>query len=97
MMQTKTIIAGTVMGLALALGGCATVPDESGGECKRDAGQNFIGRTASTEIGQELLRATGAKQLRWGPPGAAMTMDFRPDRVTVMYDAAMKITGVNCG
>ncbi|MBU1462386.1 MAG: peptidase inhibitor I78, partial [Alphaproteobacteria bacterium] len=27
----------------------------------------------------------------------AMTMDFRPDRLTVSYDEAMTITSARCG
>ena len=35
--------------------------------------------------------------LRWAPPRSAMTMDYRQDRVNVMYDDAYKITQVTCG
>ena len=37
------------------------------------------------------------RTLRWGGPGMAMTMDFRPDRLTVSYDEAMTITSARCG
>jgi hypothetical protein len=34
--------------------------------------------------------------LRWVPPRTAVTMDYRPDRLTVSYDDAMVITKVSC-
>lgn len=89
---------------ALALAACATTDGASAGEgghiagaCKADAGQSFVGQRATAEAGAALLKATGAKQLRWGPPRSAMTMDFRPDRLTVSYDDAMMIERVACG
>jgi hypothetical protein len=48
-------------------------------------------------MGAELLRATGARQLRWLAPGMAATMDFRPDRLSVSYDEKMVITLITCG
>ena len=43
------------------------------------------------------MRATNARLLRWAPPGAALTMDFRPERVTVRLGADGHITAVDCG
>lgn len=57
----------------------------------------FIGRTASAELGTELLTLSGARTLRWAAPGMAMTMDFRRDRLTVSYDAQMVVTSARCG
>ena len=88
---------------ALALAACATTDaDTNGGadltgSCKAEPGQSFVGQRATAEAGAELLRLTGAKQLRWGPPRSALTMDFRPDRLTVSYDDAMMIERVACG
>ncbi len=62
----------------------------------RDAGQAFVGQKANAETGTQLLAATGARQLRWVPPRTAVTMDFRPDRLTVSYDDDMVITQVSC-
>ena len=59
--------------------------------------ERFIGQKASAETGAALLAASGARTLRWGGPGMAMTMDFRPDRLTVSYDEAMVITSARCG
>ena len=83
----------------LALAGCATTGeyDETAHTCKPEPGQQFVGQRATAEVGAAVLRATRSAQLRWGPPGSAMTMDFREDRVTVAYDQAMVITLVTCG
>ena len=83
----------------LALAGCATTGETLAGEgpCKAEPGQGFVGQRATAEVGAQLLRATGAKQLRWGPPRSAMTMDFRADRLTVAYNDAMTIERVTCG
>ena len=67
------------------------------GPCNHDALARFIGQKASAETGAALLAASGARTLRWGGPGMAMTMDFRPDRLTVSYDEAMVITSARCG
>ncbi|MGV3480992.1 MAG: I78 family peptidase inhibitor [Sphingobium sp.] len=88
-----------LIGCAL-LAGCATVPAETaagGGECRNDGLATYVGRTVSAELGAELLKTSGARTLRWGPPDSAMTMDFRVDRLTVSYDRDSKIISVSCG
>lgn len=91
------------LALVALLGGCAShtlpspAPAGEGGVCRSGAGQSFIGRAASADLGAEVLAATGARALRWGPPDSAMTMDYRADRVTVGYDRAMIVTSVSCG
>jgi hypothetical protein len=67
------------------------------GPCSNNGLDSFIGQTATADIGAELLKTSGAKTLRWGAPGMAMTMDFRPDRLTVSYDEKMAITSARCG
>ena len=66
-------------------------------QCDADNAQGFVGQKATPEAGQELLRTTGARQLRWVPPRTAVTMDFRADRLTVSYDDDMVIERVSCG
>ncbi|WP_176592016.1 I78 family peptidase inhibitor [Sphingobium sp. EM0848] len=77
--------------------GPATPPATAEGPCRNEGLDRFIGQTASAGLGAELLKASGARTLRWGAPGMAMTMDFRPDRLTVSYDARMMITSAHCG
>lgn len=90
--------------LGLSLSACTTMtgdgidpPAMGNGECDAGAAQGLVGETASAETGQQALSLTGARQLRWGPPDTAFTMDYRPDRLNVIYDRAMTITQVTCG
>jgi hypothetical protein len=87
--------------MAAPLAACATAGTapaaEGEGQCRNEAVASFVGQTASAESGAAMLKASGAKTLRWGGPDTAMTMDFRPDRLTVIYDAAMVITSARCG
>ncbi|MEL1251298.1 I78 family peptidase inhibitor [Aurantiacibacter gilvus] len=91
--------------LLLPLAACATTADGNGpppvrepaGECDASAVQDHVGHTASAEAGATLLRLTGAATLRWVPPRTAVTMDFRPDRLTVSYDDDMIIERITCG
>ena len=74
------------------------VPVAEGDEpCAAAAAQTLIDQKATAETGAQALSLTGAQTLRWGPPGAMFTMDYRPDRVTVMYDEALLITQIKCG
>ena len=77
--------------------GPATTPATAEGPCRNDGLDRFVGQTASPDLGTQLLEASGARTLRWGAPGMAMTMDFRPDRLTVSYDEKMVITSARCG
>jgi Flp pilus assembly protein TadD len=91
--------------MALSLAGCAgangqgpaTPPAVAEGPCKNDGLDRFVGQKASSEVGAALLKASGAKTLRWGGPNMILTMDYRPDRLTVGYDATMAITSARCG
>lgn len=92
--------------LAMPLAACATTtggdtsatpPPTEAGTCSNDGLDRFVGQAATAELGAEILKASGARTLRWGAPGTAMTMDFRPDRLTVSYDEKMAITAARCG
>ncbi|MCP1471826.1 hypothetical protein J3E64_003539 [Sphingobium sp. OAS761] len=102
-MRTGTL--GMTAGMILSLGACtgadaggpATTPATAEAPCHNDGLDRFIGQKASAETGAALLKASGAKTLRWGGPGMALTMDFRADRLTVAYDEQMVITAARCG
>lgn len=87
----------------IALGACAAsapgdVPAQpGGGTCHAEGAARFIGQQATAALGAEVLAATGARSLRWGPPGGAMTMDYREDRVNVFYSDALLIERITCG
>jgi len=81
---------------AVALAGCATTTARNE-FCNADPAQLFVGQKADAAAGLAIRQATGADELRWGPPRTPMTMDFRQGRVTVGYDDAMTITRIACG
>lgn len=93
-----------LLATCLLLIGCAARDMEAtppvvgqGGKCSGQGLQAFVGRTVSADLGAELLDKSGARTLRWGPPNAAMTMDYREDRLTISYDETMKVTQISCG
>ena len=65
--------------------------------CDAKAVQSHLGHQANQEMGEAILKGSGAASLRWGAPDSAWTMDYRQDRVNVRYDQAMKITAITCG
>ena len=92
---------------AAGLAGCTTTgsaPDTAAAPdapaaltCKAGPAQYHIGHDATQAMGTAILKDSGARTLRWGPPNSAWTMDYREDRVNVRYDEAMKITDITCG
>lgn len=95
----RTMMMAGLLGLTACVGanGPTTPPAAAEGPCRNEELDAFVGRKASAETGAALLKASGATALRWGGPGMAMTMDFRPDRLTVSYDESMVITSARCG
>lgn len=100
-MDIRFFAAAAILPLAACSGGESPVestpPPPAETTCAADAAASYVGQTATADIGAAILKATGARTLRWGPPRSAMTMDYRQDRVNIMYDDAYKITQVTCG
>ncbi|WP_296722630.1 I78 family peptidase inhibitor [Erythrobacter sp.] len=94
-------------GIGLAAFGLAGCAAGSGGEmldtaiapmtCDAAPAQYHIGHDATQAMGAAILKDSGARTLRWGPPNSAWTMDYRQDRVNVRYDGQMKIVEITCG
>ncbi len=83
---------------ALLLSGCVTAkPDHLADSCRAAPAQSYIGRTASSATGAELLAMTNSREIRWVAPGMMVTMDYKFGRLTVGYDAAMRISSISCG
>lgn len=94
---------------AIGLAGCATygadtAPDQAAVPpapdpmmCNAEPVQRHIGHNATEAGGAVILKESGARILRWGPPRSAWTMDYRQDRVNVQYDDQMKIIAITCG
>ena len=92
--------------LALAATACVTsapptggleAPDAPPAACNATKAQQFIGRKASSSIGNSVLDMTDARRLRWGAPDSVFTMDYREDRVNVIYDEEGIVTRIYCG
>ncbi|MBN8842397.1 MAG: hypothetical protein J0H88_04035 [Sphingomonadales bacterium] len=101
-MDIRLLALAAVLPLAACTGDKAPVeptppPPAAPSECKADAVQSYVGQTATPELGARIVKDAEARTLRWGPPRSAMTMDYRSDRVNVMYDDAYKITQISCG
>ncbi|MEM7690498.1 MAG: I78 family peptidase inhibitor [Pseudomonadota bacterium] len=65
--------------------------------CKTEPGQAFVGGPATQESGVAIMKATGATIFQWVFEGSAVTMDYRENRVRVVYNRAMKVVAVTCG
>lgn len=76
------------------------VRGDTGGVCNKDAlmaADGFVGRTASIELGGEMMRMSGATTLQWIADGGVVTMDYRPDRLRVQLDRENVIVSHTCG
>ncbi len=93
-----------IMGCAaLAVGACGTAAPpppvhgtNPGGTCDNSNIQQFVGRDATAELGAEMIRVSGAAILRWVPAGTMITMEFRPDRLTVFLDSGNRVERLSC-
>jgi len=97
-MRTTAFLPLVLLAACAGAGGQGpSAPQPMEGACRNEGLDRFVGQTASAELGAQLLAASGARTMRWGAPGMAMTMDFRADRLTVSYDERMTITSARCG
>lgn len=67
------------------------------GNCRNEPLAQFVGQAASEDLGARMMRASGARILRWVPKGGVITMDFSPDRLTVQLDGANRVETARCG
>jgi len=84
----------------LALCACATAAPPSPqlqGQCRTEGLAAFAGREATSDVGAEILRASGASTLQWVQPGMMVTMEFRADRVRVWLAPGNRIERAACG
>lgn len=71
---------------------------EAGGfVCNARPAKTYIGQKADVELAKTILSVTGATVLRWAPPRAPISRDYRVNRVTIAYDSNYVITSINCG
>lgn len=72
-------------------------PIDAGPACRPEGLDAYVGKPATEAVLEELRTRSGARHLRVGKPGMAMTMDFRQDRLTLHVDADNRITSLSCG
>lgn len=58
--------------------------------------QQFVGKQRSGALEQQMLRVSRAAIVRWVPPGTAVTMEFRFDRLTVFLDSSNRVERISC-
>jgi len=68
-----------------------------GRACEAKGAERFVGQPGNSETGAAIMHATHAAVLRWAPPGAMLTMDYREDRVTVRLGPDRMVTQIKCG
>ncbi len=98
-MKHAPLVLGSALGCVLA--GCAPKPapvpaKDPADTCLAAPGQALIGHTANALAGAELMRATQSREIRWVAPGMVVTTDYKFGRLTVGYDAALRIVSVTC-
>lgn len=64
--------------------------------CGAEKVGQFVGKTRTNAISNQVARLSGAKTIRWISPGMAVTMDYREDRLNVHLDDKGVIQSVGC-
>src|SRR5215210_1371362 len=91
--------------IPVSLAACATTAPQppvhgrttGDGVCRQSSFEEFIGRVATSEVAAELLRASGARTVRWVRQGMVITMEYSEQRLTVRLDPNNRIITANCG
>ena len=65
--------------------------------CRNETLTQFTGQPASQQLGERMLRASGARIVRWVPKGGVVTMEFSPERITVLLDGSNRVERASCG
>lgn len=91
-----------VPALLLPLAACVVTPEPNGPSkldhiCNADSLGEFIGQPATTAVASAMMKASGARTMRWAPKNGAVTMDYRQDRLTVGLTSDIKVESANCG
>lgn len=90
----RALVAG------LALAGCMTTPEPpvaGAGMCDATNAAGLVGQVRSATLEAHALKLSGATSLRWKPPGAMVTMDYRQDRLNATLDDKDVVTAFDCG
>ena len=89
--------------LAMFLAACAaagpgqppagTAPTQN---CSKEAVGSFVGQKATSDLGVQMMAASGARELRWIPEGMMVAMLFKDGRLTVYLDATNRVKSAAC-
>ena len=92
---------------ATALAGCATPPagdradpnaaQPATARCDATKARRLIGRAATPAAIDLARRQSEAASVRTIAPGTMVTMDYRPDRLSITTDARNMMTAIRCG
>ena len=101
-MIRRTLFGGLLLMTVACAPAPAPEPEEfpvigSGRTCNAAATAGLIGRPASSALGAEALRLSGAGIMRWLRPGEIVTMEFREDRLNIDLDERGRVKRVRCG
>lgn len=90
-----------IVAAAVVLAGCTTMREESAAVepqagCNAAAVQDLVGKTLSY-VQVDAKRRAGAAMVRSYETGAALTMDYRADRLNIETDATGVVVKLSCG
>ncbi len=68
----------------------------SGEKCDASNIEQFVGQPRSSGLEQQMLQVSHASTVRWVPPGTAVTMEYRSDRLSVYLDASNRVERISC-
>lgn len=72
-------------------------PADGGVVCDSTVLAEYVGKAPTPELLEQARARSGARHVRVGQPGMAMTMDFRQDRLTVFVGENGLIETISCG
>nr|MBF0686042.1 hypothetical protein [Pseudomonas sp.] len=72
-------------------------PSGSNGQCDASTVQTIVGERFSDRAAQNAQSRAGASTLRVLQPGQVMTMEYNPQRLTVVVDESGAIASARCG
>jgi hypothetical protein len=78
------------------LAACTSVPEQPA-MCDAAPAQSHLGKPYSEALGKQLQELTGATILRAVHEGDPVTEDYRPERLTVVWNDDGKIIKMSCG
>lgn len=75
----------------------APPPPATSDRCNAAAADEAIGRKDTPALRAETARRVGHARIRWLPPGAMVTQDWREDRLNIDIDAGGVVVRARCG